>query len=541
MGKKVVVLCSVVLLAVMTVMGCGGSNGTTGTTAGTSAAASGENSTEAPAAAATAKDTLVIRIQNDPGSLDYHYSTVYLMYSLRDWVTNGLLDQEYDETNSINSVISEESLATEYIIDEDNSGILLKLREGVQFHNGTVMTSKDVKFSCNLYSDIADFSFVDFENIECIDEYTIHIPFVAPNANALYLIGVELPIYCEEYYYEIGADQDNADFYSTAMVGTGPYKVSGWESGDNIKFVANENYFAGAPIIKNIICRVIYENSVALMELQSGGIDLMTDPSWTEVNTSLNSPDIHVLDKDSVASAQLGFNMGSKAIQDIRVRQAICYAINKADVAVGAYDGIGKDMFTIVSSSYEFVNNYSDNWPYKYNPEKAKELLTEAGYADGLSLTMILGGDSNRESAAEIIGNQLSQVGITLKIESMEGATVVQKMANEIDTWDLYIRNWGRPANPYVYFEINLPESCHIDLDTDNRETFVKLVSGFKTEMDNDARRKLWSDFQDQYLTDYLYSYPLVQMKDYTLLSGKLKGVEKVSFQTYKLKDAYFE
>lgn len=536
------------MAAVMTVSvmlaGCGGSGGSE--TAAPQGNATGEETeTEgAPAASeetASSKDTLTIRIQNDPGSLDYHYSTVYLMYSLRDWVTNGLLDQEYDADGNIVSVVNDESLATEYTFDEDGGGITFKIREGVKFHNGTPLTSRDVAFSCRLYSDIADFSFINFDQIECADDYTVHIPFTEPNANALYLVGIELPIYCESYYEEIGAAENDADFYSTAMVGTGPYKVGEWSPGDHINFEANEEYFAGAPKIKNIMCRVIYENSVALMELQSGGIDLMTDPGWTEVSSVLESPDITVLENDGVAAAQLGFNMGSDKIKDIRVRQAICYAIDKNSVAIGAYEGIGEDMYTVVSSSYEYVNDYSGSWPYEYNPEKAKELLKEAGYEDGLALTMILGGDSNRETAAEIMANQLSQAGITLTIESMEGATVVQKMANETDTWDLYIRNWGRPANPYVYFESNLPESCHINLDTEKYSGYLELVNGFKTQMDDSARKELWSSFQDKYLTDYLYSYPLVQMKDYTLISSGLKGIDKVSFQTYKLKDAYFE
>lgn len=530
--KRVAAFAAVVTALALVISGCGNNDKENNNNGG--------NSAESQSSTASAKDTLTVRIQNDPGSLDYHYSTVYLMYSLRDWVTNGLMSQEYDSNGNILSVIDDESLATEYKLDEDGSGITFKLRQGVKFHNGTEMTSKDVAFSCRLYSDISDFSFVDFDKIECSDDNTIHIPFTEPNANALYLLGIELPIYCESYYDEIGAASDDADFYSTKMVGTGPYKISNWESGDHIDFVANEDYFAGAPKIQNIICRVIYENSVALMELQSGGIDLMTDPSWTEVSACMEDGSVTVLENDGVAAAQLGFNMGSDAVKDIRVRQAVCYAIDKAAVAKGAYDGVGEDMYTIVSSSYENVKNYKDNWPYSYNPEKAKELLKEAGYEDGLELTLILGGDANRQTAAEIMANQLAEVGIKLTIESMEGATVVQKMANETDTWDLYIRNWGRPGNPYVYFESNLPESCHIDLDTENYDKFEGLVQGFKTEMDDKEREKLWSDFQDTYLTDYLYTYPLVQMKDYTLISSKLKDVDRVSFQTYKLKDAYF-
>lgn len=503
---------------------------------------SGSAADEVDENAESAKDTLTIRIPVEPGSLDYHYDTTYAMYELRDWVTNGLLDQERQEDGNIISVTSEESLAESYEFDEDNNGITFKLRQGVKFHNGAEMTSADVKFSCDLYSDIPEFSFVDFANIETADDYTIHIPFKEKNANALYMLGIELPIYCESYYDEMGGEENDAEFYSTKMVGTGPYKVNEWVSGDYITFVRNDDYFAGTPKIANITCRIIYENSVALMELESGGIDVMIEPSWNEVKavTSGTYGDTLTVWKDNgVSAAQLGFNMGSGKVQDIRVRQAICYAIDKATIAAGAYEGIGEDLYGIVSKSYENVKDYSDSWPYEYNPEKAKELLKEAGYEDGLDLIMILGGDTNRETAAEIMKNQLSEVGINMEIQSMDGATVVAKMANETDTWDLYIRNWGRPANPYVYFTSNLQESVHCDLDSKN-EQMVLEANAFKSEMDEAARKELWGNFQDKYLTEYLYSYPLVQIMDYTILTSNLKGMQKVSFQTFKLKDAYF-
>jgi peptide/nickel transport system substrate-binding protein len=504
---------------------------------------SGKKSDENGAVLAeSAKDTLTIRIQNDPGSLDYHFTPVYLADFMRSWVTNRLLSQERDGNGNLIDVINEESLAESYKYDDDNMGITFSLRKGILFHNGKEMTSADVVFSCKLFSDISQFFWMDADNARAIDDYTVHIPFKEKNANVLYLLDTMLPIYCESYYNELGGESNKAQFYGEKLIGTGPYKVAEWIEDDYIRFERNDSYFAGAPKIKTVIARVIYENSVALMELETEGIDVITDPGWIEVDTVLKGTygdKIDVLRIPGITAAQLGFNL-KRAFADKRIREAICYAINRETVAKGAYEGIAELLNSIVSKSYEGVKDYTGKFPFEYNPEKAKQLLAEAGYPNGLNIIMIFGGDTYCQTAAEIIGKDLKAVGINMEIQGMDGATVVNKMATETNSWDLWIRNWGMPGNAFPFFIENIPVNTHCT-DDENYNDYIEKVRAFMAVLDYDERQKLWGEFQDNYLKDYLYTFPLVQINDYTLVNSKLKGLEKVSPQTYRLKDAYFE
>ena len=143
-------------------------------------------------------------------------------------------------------VVGEESLASEYSFDDDDMGLTFTIRDGVTFSNGYELTAEDVAFSIRLCSDQSYYQMVDFDNIET-DGNTIHIPFLQKDANALYNIGATIPIYSEQYYQELN---NEAEFFSTSAVGTGPYKIVEWVGGDYLDLEANETYFAGAPIIK---------------------------------------------------------------------------------------------------------------------------------------------------------------------------------------------------------------------------------------------------------------------------------------------------
>lgn len=489
----------------------------------------------------SSKDTLTIAMPSDPGTIDMHYSTAYDYVA--PFVVNHLLIQEYDANNMVLPAIGEESLALEYAFDENDMGLTFTLREGVKFSNGYDLTAEDVAFSIRLCSDQSYYTMVDFENIEA-NGNTVHVPLLSKDANALYNIGATIPIYSQKYYEEL---DNEAEFFSTGAVGTGPYKIAEWVGGDYLDLEANENYFAGAPIIKKLRIRFITDASVAYMELQNGGVDIVQQPNWTDVESVLagNDSGITCWEESSAYMLQLGMNC-SGALSDLKLRQAVVYAINKEELATGAFLGSGENSYCLVSESLPGTVDYKESWPYGYDPEKAKELLAEAGYQPGeLSLTCIVGaGGGPRTDAAQMIGGDLETIGITLEIKEVDIATYASTITDQPETWDFWLRNFGsgigNAPSAHDYFGQNVAMNCFIDKQ-DSSEKMLELADAMGQTMDDEERETVFAELQEYFLNECLYTCPLVQQKTYTLVNSSLKNLTKCGQLYWNVKNAYFE
>jgi peptide/nickel transport system substrate-binding protein len=493
----------------------------------------------------SAKDTLVIAIPIDPGSMDLHYTMTYNY--VNQYTVSTLLKQQYKPDGSVDYVCNDESLATAYKLDANNRGVTFTLRKGVTFHNGYPLTAKDVVFSIKRCEDLSYFKMCDFGNIKAVNNYSIYIPFKYVDANAIYNIGIDIPIYSEKYYTETVKDNKDAAFCSTAVMGTGPYKLVEWKSGDYVSFKAYNKYFAGKPKIKNLRVRFIKDASVAFMELQNGGVDIIAiNPNWIDVEHVLkgNNKGIDVWEEATAYTLTLGFNC-SGPLSDLKLRQAVAYAVDKQALAEGGYQGSGVNTYSLVSMSLPGTINYKNNWPYPYNPKKAKELLSQAGYKPGeLTLKIMVGaGDTLRTATAEAMGAYLKAVGINLKIVSVDIATYASIIAKQPEQWDMFIRNFGSglsiAPSAHAFFSENVVANCHIDKQ-DTASKMLDLATKMGATMDPKKRSVVYKELQDYYLHNCLYTYPIVQNKSYMLVNQKLKNVTRVGYDTWSVAFGYF-
>lgn len=490
----------------------------------------------------SSKDTMIIAMPSDPGTVDMHYSTAYDY--VQPFIISKLLTQEFTEDGSVQAVTSDESLAEAYEYDDDYMGVTFKLKEGVTFTNGNDLTAQDVLFSIKLCSDQSYYSMIDFDKMEAVDELTVYIPLLNADANALYNVGVMLPIYDEEYYNELN---NEAEFFSTSAVGSGPYKIVEWVSGDHLTLEANEDYYAGAPKIKNVILRFITDASVAFMEMQSGGVDVVTAPNWTDIEEVLNGNvgGITCWEESSVYTLQLGMNCGG-ALSDLKLRQAVACAIDKASLVAGSFEGSGVDTYCLVSNSLPGTIDYSEDWPYAYDPERAKELLAEAGYQPGdVKLTCIVGaGGGPRTAAAEMMVGYLDAVGITMTIKEVDIATYASMITDSPDEWDLWLRNFGsglgNAPSAHDYFAQNVKVNCFIN-EQDTSEKMLALATEMGSTMEENARNEVYAQLQEYYLKECLYTYPLLQAQTYTLVNSDLVNLSKCGQISWNIKDAYFK
>lgn len=550
--KKFLSIALVLILALSCITGCTGQPAAPAEAAPAEAQQAPETQTgsataevatgEEVADVTSARDTLVMRINSDPASFDRHINTSYYAMMVQSFITSYLLSREYDESGAYGVCLTDYSLATDYAFDEDNMGVSFTLRDGVKFSDGSDLVPEDVAFSIGLQSDQSTHAFIDFANV-AVQDGKVYVPFVAKDANALERLA-DVPIYSKAYYDACGAAEDPSVFYGEGIMSIGPYKMVEYKSGDHIYLTANEYYFAGAPKITNLQIRLITENAVALMELESNGVQILNDPDWQATSAILAGDygDGFAAAQNASNSVQyLGFNCSDdSACGDLRVRQAICCAINRDDVLAGAYEGVCKEVNSVVSSFMEGESVYNaENWPYQYDPEKAKSLLAEAGFENGLDLTLIFSGNENRKMAAEIIANQLKNVGINVTINQGEGATIVAVMANETDNWDLFVRAFENDPCPSRYFRDYVVTNTHPQ-DEDFYEKYMEYVNNFSGELDADARLKVWTEFQSFYFENCLCMYPLAQSVDYMLYNTNLMNFRKLLYNNWDIVNAYF-
>ena len=308
------------------------------------------------------------------------------------------------------------AVAESYTVSEDRLTYTFTLREGVKFHNGDEVTAEDVVYSISRCADTTDGTplveaFSVIQSVEAVDERTVAITISEPSNEFIsYMTTAILP-----------ADYDQQD---TAPVGTGPFKFVSRAAQDNIVLEKFDEYW-GTPAYLDKVTFKIMENADSLvMSLQSGAIDLCSHLTSTQV--AQLGGDFYVAEGTMNLVQALYLNNAEKPFDDVRVRQALCYAVDKQGIIDLAFDGYGSP---IGSSMYPAFGKYFDESLTNYytkDVEKAKSLLADAGYPNGFEMTITV--PSNYQphiDTAQVLVEQLKEIGVTAKIELVEWGTWV--------------------------------------------------------------------------------------------------------------------
>ena len=303
------------------------------------------------------------------------------------------------------------AVAESYTVSEDRLTYTFTLREGVKFHNGDEVTAEDVVYSISRCADTTDGTplveaFSVIQSVEAVDARTVAITIAEPSNEFIsYMTTAILP-----------ADYDQQD---TAPVGTGPFKFVSRAAQDNIVLERFDEYW-GTPAYLDKVTFKIMENADSLvMSLQSGAIDLCSHLTSTQV--AQLGGDFYVAEGTMNLVQALYLNNAEKPFDDVRVRQALCYAVDKQGIIDLAFDGYGSP---IGSSMYPAFGKYFDDSLTNYytkDVEKAKSLLAEAGYPDGFDMTITVPSNYKPHmDTAEVLVQQLAQIGVNAAIEPIE-------------------------------------------------------------------------------------------------------------------------
>lgn len=372
-------------------------------------------------------------------------------------VYNGLI--KYDKDLNI---VGE--LAKSWEVKEDGQVIIFYLHNNVKWHDGVPFTAEDVRFTYEKLIDpdvrtpySGDFSKI--ESLEVLDPHTVKVTYKEPFSPALSSWGMWI---MPEHILK---DEDlNTTTYSRNPIGTGPYKFLRWKTAQRIDLVANDDYFEGRAHIDRYIYRIIPDTATMFLELQAEGIDMMglTPLQYRrQTDNSFFKTHYNKFRYPAFGYTYLGFNQLDDKFKDKRVRQALNLAVDKQELIDGVLMGLGRvctGPFVPESWAYN-----KDVKPKTFNPEKAKELLREAGWRDtdndgwldmdgkAFEFTILTNqGNEQRKLAAEIIQHRLSGIGIKVKIKIVEWSVFLTEFVNK-KRFEAILLGWGLSRDPDCY------------------------------------------------------------------------------------------
>ncbi len=394
--------------------------------------------------------TLIQRSIGDANRINPIFATDSASADIAGWIFNGLL--KYNKNLKLVG-----DLAKKYTVSKDGKTVTFILRKGVKWQDGVELTAKDALFTYKILTNpniatpySTDFLLID--KAEALGKYRfrVHYKTVFVPALASWTMGI-LP------YHLLKGHNLNNDPFNRNPVGTGPYKLAKWKSGQSILLSKNRGYFAGSPHIDRLLYKIIPDNATAFLQLESGKIDAMgLSPIQLERQiTPKIKKNYNIYITPSFGYTYLGLNLRRPIFKDKKVRQALDYAINKKQIIDTILFGEG----TVSNGIYPPVSWVYDKSvkPAKYNIEKAKRLLRQSGfiYRNGkltkngkrFSFTIITNqGNSERKYAALIIQSDLKKIGIDVKIRILEW----QAFLNLINSrkFDAVLLGWQLSPDP---------------------------------------------------------------------------------------------
>ena len=405
-------------------------------------------------------------------------------------------------------------LADKWKFSSDAKTLTFTLKPDVKFQDGEPFTSKDVKFSFERFGAKDSTNkdkgfFASIDEIETPDPLTVVLHFKDPSFEALFHLGMNTAVIL---------DERSAGTEATAPVGTGPYKLASWTKGASITLDKWDGYRDPGKIpLAHATFRFISDPSAATAAMLAGDVDAYPRfANLRAVDQFKSDPRFEVLIGGTEGKTILAMNNKKKPLDDLRVRQAISYAIDRKAIVDGAMNGLGAPIGSHLTPNDPGYVDLTGMYPH--DPEKAKALLKEAGVTTPLELSMILPPPAYARQGGEIIAAELADVGINAKIQNVEWAQWLSGVYKD-HNYDLTIISHVEPldigiyANPNYYFQYDSPAFQEIY----KKVTTAPNLEAYKAAL-GEAQKKLAEDAVNAFL---------FQLPNVTVASADLKGLWK--------------
>lgn len=455
---------------------------------------------------------LVVGLQAEPSTLDAH--------QVADYNTSRAAMELYDQLVQFKdeSTALEPGLAEKWDISENGLEYIFYLREDVTFHDGTPFNADAVKFSFDRQIDpnhpyhntgqfaYADYTFSMIDRVEVMEEFKVK--FVLKYAYAPFLSNMAM--HAASIVSPAAVETHGADF-SNNPVGTGPFKFVSWNPGVEVILEKNENHYTGAPKLDKVIFRPIVEDQTRLAELEAGKLDLIVNIPPDDLERLREEAGLTIVEQAGMHIWWTALNAQKEPFNNVKVRQAMNYAINKQaivnDILLGTGEPANSPVPPVVWGHNPQVKNY------EYNPEKAKQLLAEAGYADGFEVTYWVpesgSGMQQPRTMAAAIQADLAQVGIDVTIQTLEWGAYLDKLfvpleENEMDMHQLsWIGDNGDPDN-FLYALLSSDQwpTAGFNASFYKNEEVDQLLEEARVTFDQAERTNLYHRAQELIMED---------------------------------------
>ena len=467
----------------------------------------------------TAERPLTVAMATEIDSLDPFNATAGDTKTVMDQIFDGLLDVDED-----GNLVPD--LAESYEISEDGLTYTFKLKEGVKFHDGSDFSADDVYYTYDKLSGLSSgepmsskFSVV--KEMEVISPTEIKMTLDAVNNSFIYL--QNQPIVKKEY-------EDN----QTKPLGTGPYKFVSYTPGEGMVMERFDDYHRKDHVakIKQVNVVRIADNQALVMALNNGEVDLASKLTADELEQVSESTDSYSHPQNLVQL--LGLNNKVKPFDDIRVRQAIAHAIDKDELIEAVAGGKASKIYSSFSPALkDFYNDLEEMYPT--DVEKAKELLAEAGYPDGISFTMTVPSDYKfHMDTAELIQSQLKKAGINATIDPIEFSTWLDRVYKDRD-YETTIAGFIGYTDPIRVLDryVSTNDKDYLNYES---EEYDKAISNAMETLDRDELIKNVKDAQEIIARDCAAVF-LQDPNDNIVLNNQYTGLKTYPVQKLNLED----
>jgi peptide/nickel transport system substrate-binding protein len=454
----------------------------------------------------------------------------------KDLITWIFIMQSYDTLIKYDQIKQEfiPALASSWEVNADSTEVLFTLRDDITFHNGDKMTADDVLFSLNraLQSSFTDQIDGSIDRFEKVGENQIKLVQKYGYAPILEVMitpcwGVVNKKYVEEH------EAKGEDIGRIESCGTGAYVLKEWKSGEKLLFKAFDKYYEGAPAIKDVECTLIADQTSGALALEQGALDYYYGTQNSDIEHLKELPTLTVYENTQGAGLyDITFNVKNGVFTDKKLRQAVAYAIDREEILIGGQEGRGIVTNTICASG---AFGYMPDYPwYEQDKEKAKALVKEAGYPNGVDVVFTQDSSRTYMASAEIMQAQLKEVGINVTFDKLERATWLDIVAAKMN------------------YTASLRMTNHVVMDADylltrrlttgmigggnnyagySNPVFDKLVEQARTEPDSAKRLEIYKQCYDIIKEDVPF-IPLYTTTNYSVVSSKIGGW--ISHPTYK-------
>lgn len=482
--------------------------------------------------------TLVMGVSGYPSSLDSVDSQDGNSLVVSAQITERLVDFAPGGTDLV------PSLATEWSSNEDATVWNFVLREGVTFHDGTPFNAEAVKFNVDRWNDpnheysgrAEGKTFVPWgwvfggpigegnliEEVTVVNDHEVQFTLTQP---APFLPALWAAVYFQ--FDSPTAVMEAGVAYGTpsvGSVGTGPFKFVEWIEGERLVLERNDDYWNGPAQVEELVFRGITEPTARLAELQAGTIDIAVLLSVDDLATVENDPNLKVaIPETELNVGYIAMHQATEPLDNLLVRQAIAHAIDRDAIIEAFYGGLGVTAEGFIPST---MFGQPDAWPYDYDPERARELLAEAGYPEGFSTEFWYMPVSRPyypapQPIAETIASYLAEVGIEVELQTEDWTTYLADY--QTGKFPMYMLGWNADyADPDNFLLTFFGPTAPSDLGWDDAET-RDLLQQARQVADQDVRAGLYTQIGNN-VAEAVPSIPFAHNRTLNAMRSNIDG-----------------